>query len=434
MKRPTARTVLLSLAAISLLSCASVPAQALTATEQKIVAQIDAELPAAIELLARAVDIPSATGNLPGVGRVGELFAAEFERIGMTTSWAEMPPEMRRAGHLIAEQHGTEGTRLLLIGHLDTVLEEERWSRQGMRATGAGTNDMKGGNVVVLYALRALHAAGALEGRRISVIFTGDEEDVGDPKEIARRPLVELARRSDVALGFETGVGNTAVVARRGVTTWRLETTGVTGHSSVIFGERLGSGAIYEAGRILTSFHDTLREEFLTFNASVIAGGTTAELDPVTKEGRSWGKNNVVPETVFVEGDLRFITNQQRESAKARMEEIVARNLPQTSAVITFKEEYPSMAPTAGNYALLSQLDQVSRDLGFGEVTAFDPGARGAADISFVADYVDALDGLGAMGGRAHAPGEYVELDTLDRQIKRAALLIYRLTRQDPAR
>ncbi len=132
---------------------------------------------------------------------------------------------------------------------------------------------------------------------------------------------------------------------------------------------------------------------------------------------------------VLVRGDLRFISEEQKEAARAKMREIVAKSLPGASAKITFSDGIPSMPPTEGNYALLKQLDTVSQDLGFGKIEAQDPGERGAGDISYVAHLIPGLDGLGAWGRGAHASGEYADLETLPRQIKRTAILIYRLTR-----
>ena len=111
------------------------------------------------------------------------------------------------------------------------------------------------------------------------------------------------------------------------------------------------------------------------------------------------------------------------------MRKIVAEHLPHTSATITFTDSYPAMPPTEGNMTLLRQLNQLSMDLGQGEVQAFDPGRRGAADISFIAQYVDGLDGLGTMGGGAHSPNEYMDLRTFKALIQRTALFMYRLTR-----
>jgi glutamate carboxypeptidase len=423
---------LLRFAAASLLAVAFHPAaraQSLSPEEQKIVGYVDAHLSDAVALIEQTVNIDSATQNLAGVRRVGQVFAAEFDRIGFKTRWVEMPPEMKRAGHLFAERTGTRGKRLLLIGHIDTVLEHLPFKREGDRARGSGTSDMKGGDVVLLYALKALHSVGALDGAQIIVALTGDEESVGMPLEISRRDLIEAAKRSDIALAFEGAAGKTATVGRRGSSSWRLEVSGQTGHSAGIFNQRLGSGAIFEAARILNAFHEQLKEENLTFNPSVIVGGTDVELDANTKKGSAAGKHNIVPQKAVVEGDLRFITEEQKERARAKMREIVARHLPQTGAQITFQDRYPAMAPTEGNYEVLRQLDRVSRDLGFGEITAYDPGARGAGDISFVAPIISGLDGLGAKGGGAHAPDEFIDLSALPELIKRTAVLIYRLTR-----
>ncbi|HZS08037.1 MAG TPA: M20/M25/M40 family metallo-hydrolase [Blastocatellia bacterium] len=410
-------------------SCTCGYAQKLSADEQKIVNYIDAHQGEAVTLLEKAVNIESPTENLAGVRQVGMVFKKELESLGLTAGWIEMPAEMKRAGHLAAETRGTRGRRILLIGHIDTVLSGEKFRREGNRAYGTGTSDMKGGAVVLLYALKALHAAGALGDAQIRVMYTGDEESAGLPLEISRGDMVAAARASDLVLSFEPTIRNTATVGRRGASSWTLEVEGKTGHSGQIFRESMGSGAIFEAARIVNQFYEALHEEkYLTFNPSVIVGGTEAELKGVS--GTATGKDNVVPAKVVVNGDLRFISEEQKEATRARMREIIARNLPGTSAKITFRDSYPAMTPTEGNYALLKELDQVSQDLGFGKVEALDPGERGAGDIGFISHLLPGLDGIGgARGGNEHAPGEWAELEPMPRLIKRAAVLIYRLTR-----
>jgi glutamate carboxypeptidase len=381
-------------------------------------------------LLQRVVDIQSPTENAAGVRAVGDAFAAELRAIGFRTRWVEMPPEMKRAGHLVAETAGTRGKRLLLLGHLDTVLAGEPFRRDGNLAYGTGTTDMKGGIVVMLQALKALHAAGALADLRITVMLTGDEEDAGLPLSASRGPMVELAKESDAALSFETAIDGTATIGRRGINSWTLETTGVTGHSSGVFGETLGSGAVYEIARILAAFQAELgAEKYLTINPALIVGGTKASLSEYG--GTAEGKTNVVAPTAFVRGDIRFISLEQERSAVERMQAIVARHLPRTGATLAFDEaSYPPMAPTPGNEALLAVLDGASRDLGLGPVAALDPGDRGAGDIGFIAHLLPSLDGLGSGGGaHSHAPGEYLGLDTLTPMAQRAAVLIYRLGR-----
>jgi glutamate carboxypeptidase len=289
---------------------------------------------------------------------------------------------------------------------------------------------MKGGDVIIVEALRALHATGALKGRQVTVVFTGDEEDTGEPQSVSRKALLDAAEHSDVALAFEGAAPGVAVVGRRGIGSWRLQVTGEQGHSSGIFRESRGYGAIFEAARILDRFRVDLREPYLTYNPSVIVGGTNVTYDEAAKSGTALGKTNVIPREVQVEGDIRFLTQEQFESAQSKMAAIVAEHLPRTSAQVTVKKEYPSMAPTDGNRQVLAVLDSVSRDLGAGPIVAQDPAERGAGDISFVCNgRLACLDGLGAMGENDHAPGEYLELPSLPMLTQRAALLMYRLTR-----
>jgi glutamate carboxypeptidase len=412
---------------LAVLSATFACAQKISPEEQKLVAYIDAHTAEATTLLEKAVNIESPTENLAGVKKVGAIFKAEFDSLGFTTRWINMPVEMKRAGHLLAEKKGTKGKRVLLLGHIDTVLRGERFRRDGTKAFGTGSSDMKAGDVVLYFALKALRETGALNDASITVLLTGDEEDSGDPVEVSRRDMIDAAKRSDLVLSFENGGSNIATVARRGSSDWTLEVTARSGHSSAIF-KNMGSGAIFEAARILNQFYESLRgEEYLTFNPSVISGGTEVQIND--RDLTTRGKTNVVPAKVIVRGDLRFIREEQKEAAREKMREIVAKSLPGATAKIIFADGIPAMPPNEGNYNLLKQLDAVSQDLGYEKMEALDPGVRGAGDIAYVAHLLPGLDGLGATGGGAHAKGEYADLDTLPRQIKRAAVLIYRLTR-----
>lgn len=402
--------------------------QKLSPEEKNIIDYIDKHSIDAESLLEKIVNIESPTENVQGVKDVGKVFDTSFKSIGFTTKWIEMPAEMKRGGHFFAETTGTKGKKVLLIGHLDTVLSGEKFRREGNRGYGTGASDMKGGNVVLYQALKALYATGALKDTQIIVLLTGDEEDSGEPQSISRGDMVTLAKRSDLVLSFENGGDKFATVARRGIGDWVLEVTAKTGHSSQIFKDGMGNGAVFEASRILNQFYETLHnEKYLTFNPSLISGGTE-----VTDSGASvstTGKTNVVAAKVIVRGDLRFISDEQKEMARNKMREIVAKSMNGTSAKITFTDGIPAMSPTEANYGILKQLNQVSLDIGFGAVEAVDPGERGAGDISYIANLLPGLDGLGVSGGRSHAKGEFIDLDSLPKQTKRAALLIYRLTR-----
>ena len=299
-------------------------------------------------------------------------------------------------------------------------------------ASGPGVQDMKGGNVVILHALRALHAVGALANTTVTVVLTGDEESVGHPIAVARAALINAARNSDVALAFEGGSrdqdGDMFVAARRGSSGWTLRVTGHTAHSSGIFGPRTGAGAIFEAARILDRFYGEIRgNRNVTFNPGIIVGGDQAELRAA--DGVAAGKSNIVAATALVRGDLRTLTDEELQGTRASMRAIAAQNLPGTSAEISFEDRYPNMPPTAGNLDLLQRVDEINRALGLGAARAFDPASRGAGDVSFVAPMLAAIDGLGPYGSGSHSEDERVNLNSMRAATKRAALLIYRLTR-----
>lgn len=410
------------------LAAAARLAAGLTPEEQKIAGLVDAQAGTFAGELETAVRIDSATENLAGVRRLGEHFAGQLAELGFASRFVELPASTGRAGHLVAEHKGTKGKRVLLIGHLDTVYPGGEFKREGSIVHGSGVADMKGGDVVLIAALRALHAAGALADTQIIVVMTGDEEAMGHPAEISRRDLLESAQRSEVALAFESAIGRTGTVARRGSISWELEVQGVTGHSSGIFSAAMGPGAVFETARILQGFYDQLRPlDGLTISPALVAAGVEAELSRT--EGKLSGKTNIIPQRSLVRGDLRTVSAGQLAAAQAKMQAVVKNNLPRTSAVLKFSEGYPAMAPTPANYALLAQLDQASRDLGFGEITAFDPRARGAGDIAFVAPPLPGLDGLGLDGPGQHTRNESADLAHAPELVKRAAVLIYRLTR-----
>ena len=411
-------------------------AQELTREERRIVEAVAANQSEAVALLEQIVDINSGTLNPEGVRAVYDVLAPRFRALGFEVRYDTLPPEMNRGGHLIATRAGTSGRKLLLIGHLDTVFEEDSPFQRFTRvndtiAAGPGVEDMKGGDVVLWSALEALHEAGALEGTDITIVLTGDEEAPGRPLEWARRSLLEAGEHADIALGFEGGTPGLGVIARRSSSGWRIDVEATTAHSSGVFGEEAGAGAIYEAARILEDFYAEIRgEPYLTFNAATIVGGTEATWNAAEARGQAFGKTNVIPPVVVINGDIRTITDEQLDRTRERMRQIVARSLPRTSSRITFTDGYPSMPPTDANRVLLGLLSDVSEALGTGPVEPFDPGRRGAADISFVASVVEAgLDGLGPAGEGSHTVDETVSLPSIERAAQRAAVLMYRLTR-----
>ena len=407
----------------------------LGATERSIAAAVDTHNSDALALLERIVNINSGTMNFAGVRQVGDVLRARFDSLGFRTRWVD-GAGFHRAGHLVAEHPGP-GPKILLIGHLDTVFEPsspfQRFERlNDSTARGPGVIDMKGGDVIMLYALRSLADASALDKMNVTVVLDGDEEEAGAPLEAARRALIDAATGARVAIGFEDGAADprTAVISRRSAGSWTVRTTGQPAHSSQIFKPTVGAGAVYEAARIVHEFYTKLSgEQYLTFNPGLAAGGTLVKVDTTGTEATVSGKRNVVAEHMVVAGDLRTLSPEQEAKARRTMQQIVARHLPLTSATIEFDDGYPPMAPTAGNRRLLAMYDQASRDLGYGPVAAVDPSRAGAADVSFVASKVPMIiDGVGLSGHDDHTEKETADLRMLAPLTKRAALLIHRLT------
>jgi glutamate carboxypeptidase len=340
-----------------------------------------------------------------------------------------------RAGHLVARHTGSRsGKRLLLIAHLDTVFEPDspfqRWTPGGDQAHGPGAGDDKGGIAVIVAALRAMHAAGTLKRANITVFLTGDEEDAGRPLAISRRDLVAEGKRADVALDFEDlaikdglDMGSTA---RRSAGSWTLTVTGHSAHSAGVGADNYG--AIYDLARIIDQFRRELPEDKLTYNVGLVGGGQTATLDPSKIRLEATGKTNIIAATAIARGDLRAISQDQIDRVEAKMRAIVAQPLAGAHAEIAFDEDiYPPMPPTAGNRAILAELNGVNRDMGLAEMGELDPSERGAGDISFVAADVDGLAGLGPSSSGSHTATETVDVPSIFKQAKRAAILMSRL-------
>ncbi len=431
-----------SLLVAAALAVMAAPAMALDKAERAMIATVDKEVVRGEALLEKLVNINSGTMNLVGVEEVGKMMRAELEDLGFKVRWVPMAAT-KRAGHIIAEHPGPKGgkgKKMLLIGHIDTVFEPsspfQTYKKLGGDiAEGPGVNDMKGGLVVMVQGLRAMKAAGALKNADITIVLTGDEERTGQPAEVARADLVAAAEAADIALEFEAlarvdGVDHGSI-SRRGGTGWTLKTTAKSGHSSQIFSKTLGDGAVYEMARILAAFRAELPEPYLTFNVGVMVAGATAELNADDTGGSSTGKTNIIPEAGLARGDMRTLTIEQANRVKAKMQAIVERHLPGTGAEITFSESGPGMPPTEGSRALLAKLNAINKEMGLLAMPELDPMLRGGGDISGVAHLIDGgLIGMGPAGEGSHAPGETIDLKSLPLQAKRAALMMYRLSKE----
>jgi glutamate carboxypeptidase len=429
-----------ALGALSLLA-ATPAAAALSPAEQVMVRTVDAEQPRTVAMLEKWVNQNSGTLNIPGVTAVGQMLRSELEPLGFKVEWIDMRAA-GRAGHIVARHSGSRrGKRLLLIAHLDTVFEPDspfqRWLPEGNLAHGPGAGDDKGGMAVIVAALRAMQAAGTLKNSNITVFLTGDEEDAGSPLSISRRDLIAEGKKADAALDFEDlaqengpgGPVDMGSTARRSAGSWTLTVTGRSAHSA---GVGAGNyGAIYELARIIDQFRRELPEDKLTYNVGLVGGGQTAKMDEGRIRLEATGKTNIIAATAVARGDLRAISQDQIDRVRAKMRAIVAQPLAGAKAEISFDEDsYPPMPPTPGNRALLARLNKVNDDMGLPQMGELDPAKRGAGDISFVAADVDGLVGLGPASDGSHTANEVVDVQSISKQAKRAAILMSRLAKE----
>lgn len=431
------RSIISTVAVSTLLFSGTVGAQdTLSDTEKSIIADVNAGFEDEIGFLEKVVNINSGTRNLKGVRAVGDVFMDKFSELDFENQWIEMPKEMDRAGHMFSQRKFNDsGKKIMLIGHLDTVFPHDspyqKFERDGDTAKGPGITDMKDGNVVILYALKALIAGGHIKKGTVSIFFTGDEESTGKPIAISRDKMIEIAKRSDIALNFESGSKGYAVIGRRGSSGWKLSVTGKRAHSAGVFSETTGAGAIFEASRILNEFYNEVRGEHgLTFNPGVISGGTFVTSGEGGASYTAFGKSNVVAQTVVAQGGLRFLSDDQLQRTRAKMREVVERHLPVTDATIEFTDSYPAMTESDANRALLAKLNDVTVAMGMEPLKAFDPTKRGAADISFVAPHVTSMDALGGSGGGSHTPSEWADLTSIKVATQRTAVFLYRLLQE----
>ncbi len=435
--KPTISFALL-FCAINLLGATVSNAENLSKLESEIANRVESNSHRALETLEKVVNINSGTMNFAGVKQVGKIFGSQLEDIGFEAQWID-GSSFNRAGHLVASHTKDSSTapKILMIGHLDTVFSQndtfQRFDRlSDTKVAGPGITDMKGGDVIIIEALIALHELGLLEELNIKVVMTGDEEDSGTPLSASKKALIDAARWADIALGFEDGDSNieTAVIARRGAVGWELNVNGKPAHSSQIFQPGVGYGAIFEVARILNEFREQLAGTGdLTFNPGMIIGGTSIRHDSARSTAEAFGKNNVIAKTAKVSGGIRALSQDELGNAKMVMQKIVADNLTHTSATLVFSEGYPPMEPSPGNRRLLSMYSEVSQALGYNTVAAVNPRNAGAADISFTAGLVEmGLDGLGLMGKGGHTKDEVADMTSLLKNTQKAAILIHRLS------
>jgi len=400
---------------------------ALDTAEQTLVQWLDTQEDAMLALLEQITNINTGSLNKSGIDTIANLFSTELRQLGFSVS--TLPGEIISmpscpgneyvvdlADHLLASKPGS-GSKLLLMGHLDTVFPLESpfqsFTRDGDTMYGPGVSDMKGGLVIMLYALKALAAAGELDAKSLSILLNSDEE-MGSLS--SRKYVEEQAKLHDYGLVYEPSGGNNLTRTRKGLGQARFVVRGVASHAGGAH-ER-GRSAIKElAYKIVEIEKLTDYESGVTVNVGVISGGEA--------------RNTIAP---CAEGliDLRYPEPQQGLEAIARFESIFASVLsyPVDSGELTTESwtdlHRPPKVPTEQSDFLLEKTISIGRLLGQ-EIGVTDSGGGTDGSLSQAVG-LPTLDDLGSDGSGDHSDREQARVSSLVERAKLSAILIRRLS------
>ncbi len=366
--------------------------------------------------LKTIVNIDSGTYTRSGVDRVGAYLQERFQAFGFSTRFDR---QEQFGNHLIATHTGNApaGPRILLIGHIDTVFSEGEAQRRpfaisqqngGRIATGPGVLDMKSGVLIGMYGLHILISAQEANYKQATFICNSDEE-IGSP---SSKPLIqELARQADAVIVLEPGrAKGTVVSSRRGSGQYRVEVRGVSAHAGVE--PQKGRNAILELSYQV--------QKMQALNGTI--PGTTLSVGII----RGGERTNIVPDYAYCEMDVRVSDEAGLEAIEAAMHKVASKTVLQgTSITLTGGMSCMPFERSKLNEQLIQLVKEAGSELG---LKIEDVGSGGASDANNAAVVgVPTIDGLGAGGGLAHNPGEYIELDYLPTRIALLAGLVRKI-------
>jgi len=369
-----------------------------------------------LEDLKNIVNIDSGTFTKAGIDRVGAYLQERFQAFGFSTRFER---QEEYGDHLVATHAGKSqhGPRIVLIGHIDTVFPEGEVERRpfsisqrdGTRiATGPGVLDMKSGVLIGMYALRLLIEAQEANYSSVTFICNSDEE-IGSPS--SRQLIQELAQQADAVLVLEPGrAKETIVSSRKGCGQYRVEVHGVPAHAGVE--PDRGRNAILELSyqvQKMQALNGTIPGA--TLSVGIIRGGD---------------RTNVVPDYAYFDMDIRTVDQASHKALEAAMRQVTYQNkLNGTRITLSGSMLCQPFERTKRNARLVELAKEAGSELG---LKIQDAGSGGASDANTTSAMgVPTLDGLGAGGGLAHNPGEFIELDYLPTRVALATGLLRRI-------
>lgn len=308
---------------------------------------------------------------------------------------------------LIATLQGNgRDDRVLLVGHMDTVFPEgtadsRPFRIEGDRARGPGVSDMKNGLLAGFYAVRCLQELSLATFESLTYVCNPDEE-IGSP--FSGPVIREHAKTANVCFVLESARQNGNIVsARKGSADLRIVITGKAAHAGVE--PQRGRSATLQGAHTTVALHE-LNERWpgVTVNVGVIQGGT---------------RPNVVADRCELEVDIRAPTSDSYEEAIGAVKETASvQHVPDVVVEATQRSGFPPMEKSEGTARLAERAKAIANELGF---ELHDTATGGASDANGVAALgVPTLDGLGPVGGGAHSPDEWLDLQSV---VPRTALL-----------
>ncbi len=418
--------VVLSLLISSMSNAQDIVEPLLTSEELELTSWLDSQEDNMLAMLERITNINSGSLNKVGVNELATIFSNELRQLGFQISTLpgeviEMPScpgsdyNVDVADHILASQNGN-GSKLLLMGHLDTVFPLDspfqEFRRDGDKMYGPGVSDMKGGLVVMLYALKALHEQGDLQDKAITIVLNSDEE-MGSLS--SRKYLEEQALLHDWGLVYESSGNNRLTRERKGLGQARFVVHGKASHAGGAHEQ--GRSAIKElAYKIVQIENITDYETGVTVNVGVVSGGEA--------------RNTIAPcaEALI---DLRYPQPQQGLDAIAQFEDIFSNvySYPVDSGELSTESwtnlHRPAKVATPKSDQLLNKTIAIARLLGQ-DLGVADSG--GGTDGSLTQSVgLPTLDSLGSAGTGAHSNREEGRVSSLVERAKLSAVLIHRL-------
>jgi glutamate carboxypeptidase len=370
-----------------------------------------------LEDLKTTVNIDSGTYTKSGIDQVGAYLQERFQSFGFAT---RIDQQEEFGNHLVATHTGnaSQGARVLLIGHIDTVFPEGEAQRRpfalsqqnGSRiATGPGVLDMKSGVLIGMYGLHILIAAQQAHYQQVTFVCNSDEE-IGSP---SSKPLIQqLARQADAVIVLEPGrAKDTVVSSRRSSGKYRVEARGVSAHAGVE--PQRGRNAILELSYQV--------QKMQALNGTV--PGTTLSVGVIHGGERI----NVVPDYAYFDMDVRASDTASIQAIEAAMKRVTTLHVLQgTQITVSGSMISHPFERNQRNAHLVRLAQEAGSEL---DLKIEDVGSGGASDANNTSELgVPTIDGLGAGGGLAHNPGEFIELDYLPTRIALLAGLVQKIS------